>query len=145
MSAGPAAPSLSSIARYDGSIPYIASVFEMPSFAPSTSFVRMIGMPATMRGAGLPASLAAFVSFGAMWLSIVFGPVIHRIVPSLYSPARRSITSPSAAITRPGFDASGTSSWPVTLYCSPSNLVGSPRSSGVSTSRYSRMCFAGLS
>ena len=50
-----------------------------------------------MRGSGRPAALAASRMVGAMWLSIVLGPVIHVTVPSASSPVSFSMVGPSAA------------------------------------------------
>ena len=52
------------------------------SRAAAASSVTQIGSPTTTRGAGRPASFAASVIDGTTCVSIVFGPVIHVIVPS---------------------------------------------------------------
>ena len=67
--------------------------------APSTSSLphSATGTPATTRGLGLPASLAAFVMRGTTWSPIARSSAIQRIVPDASSPAIRSITGASAA------------------------------------------------
>ena len=67
------------------------------SRARSGSFVSRTGRPTTMRGAGRPASAAAFVTSGTMCRSTVAGPVIHKMVPSAMEPARWSMRSAMAA------------------------------------------------
>ena len=50
-----------------------------------------------MRGAGRPASAAAFVIFGTTCSAMARSSAIQSTVPAARSPARRSITGPSAA------------------------------------------------
>ncbi len=99
----------------------------------------------TTLGAGLPAEAAAAVIVGAMWSRTVAGPVIHKIVPYVCSPASFSICGPSAA-TSTGTGASRGVDRPMWARIdSPSTLTGVPSSRGMSTERYSRMCRAGRS
>ena len=67
------------------------------SLSTSSGRHRQIGTPATTRGAGRPASVAAAVIFGTTWVSIAFSSASQRIVPSARAPASRSMTGPSAA------------------------------------------------
>ena len=73
------------------------NIWAARSRAPSGSPVTHTGSRHTTRGAGRPASAAAAVIAGTMWLSIVAGPVIHNTVPSASRPASRSIRGASAA------------------------------------------------
>ncbi len=72
------------------------------------------------------------------------GPVIHSTVPSAWVAASLSMAGASAASssgTRPPWPGTDRPIFP--LIVSPAASAGSPRSSGVSTARYSRMCRAG--
>ena len=60
----------------------------------SSSPHRHTGTPATTRGAGRPAASAAALIVGAMWVPIARSSASQRIVPSVRSPARRSIFGP---------------------------------------------------
>ncbi len=56
-----------------------------------------------MRGADRPAAVAAALIFGATWVSIDHAFAIHKIVPSVSSPAtRRSRGASAESITRTG-------------------------------------------
>ena len=98
-----------------------------------------------MRGAGRPAARAAAVRRGTVWVSSVFGPVIQVIVPS----ASRPVMLQHGRAERGDQERHGRgvrhldrASITRTLALS---FTGSPRSSGTSTSRYSRMWRAGFS
>ena len=70
-----------------------------PARASSTSSLAQTatGIEAMTRGAGLPA--AALVMRGTTCSPMARSSAIHRIVPDACSPARRSMTGPSAAST----------------------------------------------
>jgi hypothetical protein len=72
-----------------------------------------------MRGAGRPASAAAFVMAGAMWSPITSGPAQTVVVPSASSPAIRSIVGPRAETSTDGGVLPGTSTTPAALRASP--------------------------
>ncbi len=93
-------------------------------------------MPATIRGAGLPASAAALLIFGAMCSPMAFSSAIHSEVPSACSPAICSITGPSAA-TSTGIGVSAASAVGLcTVKLSFSTSTGpGPLSAALSTCR----------
>jgi len=71
--------------------------FEAVSRAAAASRTSAIGRPATMRGAGRPASSAARRSNGTVWEASVFTPVIQVMVPSacaMRTPRTRSRALP---------------------------------------------------
>src|SRR4051812_8972837 len=138
-SAGPAAPSRSSMARYDGRKPYTWKSLAARSRAASASAVTHTGRLVTMRGAGRPARSAAAVIAGTVCSASVAGPVIRVTVPSVTVPASSSIFGPSAATSAGTGGRSGTSSAAWVVIVSPSASALSPRRSGISTARYSRM------
>ena len=82
-----------------------------------------------------------------MWSAIVAGPVIQVTVPSVSDPASFNMTGASAATRTGGGVTPLTSSGAIVMVfsVSPSKETCSPRSSGRSTDRYSRMCRAGFS
>jgi hypothetical protein len=80
-----------------------------------------------------------------MWLATVSGPVIHRMVPSATVPARWSMRGASAASSTGTGCSLGALSVTSAFTVSPVNDAWPVRRSGSSTSRYSRMCRAGLS
>src|SRR2546421_3884133 len=116
------------------------------SLAWSASVVTEPGSPTATRGAARPASSAALVMVGTMCDAMVCGPVIQVTVPSASWPASLSMVGPRAA-TRTGGASTLTSNGAivVALMVSPLYEIDSPRSSGISADRYSRMCRAGRS
>src|SRR6476469_5207194 len=74
--------------------------------AASTSSVTQIGKPATISGAGRPASSAASLIVGTVSDASVEAPVIQVIVPPHTAPASRNICGPSAASSTGGSGAS---------------------------------------
>ena len=83
------------------------------------SAVTVTKRPATTRGAGRPAAVAARVMVGTTWSARVAGPAQTVMVPSASSPARRSMTGPRAATRREGGAAFGMVSWPTAVRVSP--------------------------
>ncbi len=88
---------------------------------------------------------AALVSVGTVCSASVTGPVIQVIVPAVTVAASSSILGPSAATTTSGAGASAKSRAACAVTVSPLIDAPSPRSSGMSASRYSRMCRSGFS
>src|SRR5437660_7024886 len=84
--------------------------------AASTSPVTQTGRPAITRGAGRPASAAALVIDGTMWLDSVDGPVIHVSVPPATEPASCSMRGASAAISTGGALVPGTLIWALAFH-----------------------------
>ena len=113
------------------------------SLARSGSSVTQTGRMHTTRGLGRPAASAAAVITGTMWSRTVPGPVIHNTVPSVCSPARRSICGPSAATTTGTRPGDGVVSPMFARTVVPLNAAGCLSSSGSRTARYSRMCRIG--
>ena len=97
------------------------------------------GMPATMRGAGRPAASAALVRCGTTCDPMARSSAIQRIVPSVRSPASRSICGPSAASSTGVGARSVMSSGLWTRYRSFSTSTGpGPAKARSSTSSWSR-------
>ena len=84
--------------RTDGTILWLADERAM-AVSTSSSAQRQTGTPATIRGAGRPAASAAALIRGATWEPIARSSASQRMVPSVRSPARRSIAGPSAAMS----------------------------------------------
>ena len=113
---------------------------------PRRSAQRTTGTPATMRGAGRPASVAALVMRGTTYSPMARSSAIQRIVPDACDPASRSITGASAAISTGIGTASVTFIGLCTRYESFStSTVPGPANAACSTSRWSRTSRAGFS
>ena len=98
--------------------------------AASASSVTATGRPTTTRGFGRPAPSAALLMRGTMCVSRVFGPTIQVIVPSVISPAMRSITGASAAMSTGGGAGTGTETAALTRKNSPLKLTRPSRIRG---------------
>src|SRR5262245_14920500 len=103
------------------------------------------GTPATIRPGSRPASAAALAMAGAMSVSIVRGPLSHRMFPSAVPPASSSIRGPMAASSTGG---AATSGGPPVAAAKPDQIspvasTDRSRSAGSKTARYSSMCWAG--